>query len=276
MILIIEGPAAEITMYEALVRHYDTVATYEPVKTIQDAIDNLKAIDSKKEARRLKQKEKSRSEREAKLAAKAAAEAQASQGNEEALTSASVKHDRDEADVEGAEEPAAKRQQTETPAASTVADDANAMQTDTAPSAKPTPPDTPQPAVDEPTTEPVAAPSLKANGKRSKRDLGDPIDIMARPLPQVKGHTSYLTFATLLPRQPETIAANGDVPAVSVSAAPDPLASETAAKPVKGDAGSSLASEAQPPRGLVHELSHEELAELVDGVPFSGDISESL
>jgi tRNA (adenine57-N1/adenine58-N1)-methyltransferase catalytic subunit len=157
----------DVTMYESLLRPHD-VAAVSPLPSIAEAAARLKAQEVRKEEKRLLQIAASRARNEGKTAD--------SEG----------KRKRDGGDIDGvngAEEDAvetldAKKAKTEpTDVDSAVASGA----------ATPT------------TVNDAARSSSKGKGRWKPVPSGEPRLVVSKPFAEVRGHTSYLTFAMLVP-----------------------------------------------------------------------------
>ena len=201
--LMVSLSSSDITMYETLIRQHDMVSY--PVPTIDDAIDKLKDIEGKKRQRHELQMAHSRAQKEARQKAKEAkqavtaadsaapqmdsgadaemADASAAEGNE-ALSTKKRKAEEDSAgDAEG--QPDAKKAKEEEeegkgPATTTAAPSETSGTLTPAAEEKP---------------DPKQQSGRSTNGKAKDERK----DTNTKPTTQIRGHTSYLTFAVLLP-----------------------------------------------------------------------------
>jgi len=149
-------------MYEALTRQYEAVSQPESgPPTVKDIITKLKMIVERKESRRLKQIETAK-------ARKAEDEEEDSKNNnlDVDMGAQGVKRA-----LENGEESASKKVK--------KGQD----------SATPVPTDVPSTAPQSPAPQP--------NGRANRKHVTG--SSVFKPLPQLRGHTSYLTFATLMP-----------------------------------------------------------------------------
>lgn len=161
---------AEITMYEALTRQYEPFSPSDNgPSSVQDIITRLKDVVEKKDSRRLQQIER----------AKAKKDPQEKSGIDAKEGQEQTKPEGEEAqddNVEEVEERPAKKARLDPDAESTAE-----APKDSATANKP-------------------PPVIKDNTRRDKRKSKMITDAaVLRPMPQLRGHTSYLTFATLMP-----------------------------------------------------------------------------
>ncbi|KAG8921710.1 tRNA (adenine-N(1)-)-methyltransferase catalytic subunit trm61 [Tulasnella sp. 417] len=155
-----------ITMYETLLRTID-VGSYPPLKSVGTVAEKLKDADVKREARRVKQIEDSA------IRAKEKGKKKAGGADEQEMDI-----------VEEAEHPhGQKRKAGEDRAENGKSNTALGDDSETGPSTKKPKPDGPSPLTLELVTEKAA---------QERVSLG-------KPFPEQRGHTSYLTFAILLP-----------------------------------------------------------------------------
>ena len=194
-------PLSDITMYETLIRQHDMVSY--PVPTIDDAIDKLKEIEGKKRQRHelqmahsKAQKEMRQKAKEAKQAATAAdaatpqadsgadaemADASAAEGNEALSNKKRKAEDSTAGDAEGQPDAKkAKEQEGEVLAATSVAP------SETSGTATPA-------AEEQPELKQQSGRAVNGKAKDERKDTN------TKPTTQIRGHTSYLTFAVLLP-----------------------------------------------------------------------------
>lgn len=154
----------DIATYESLVRTHDSITNVAPLEPISTVVERIREHERKREARRLVQIAQSRAERARKEAAQAQAHGEAP------APALPAKRKAESAPVESApEEPA--------PA--------------------PAEPSPEEPAPAEPPAEILYNPGFGQKVERRRIDLAN---VYSRPYPQMRGHTSYLTFAVLLPR----------------------------------------------------------------------------
>ncbi|KAG8934320.1 tRNA (adenine-N(1)-)-methyltransferase catalytic subunit trm61 [Tulasnella sp. 418] len=180
----------DITMYEVLIRPQDISAT-PSLRNIEEASDKLKASAIRREARRLRQIEQSRLAYEAKQKAKELESVAITDGDVKILTdtgdiSPGLKRKRED------ETPVIMLDAIKRPKSEAVDTDApNGMDIDEVPASHPVPKISPS-RMDSP------APNSHSStpGPSSVK-----VELMnvSRPFAEVRGHTSYLTFAVLLP-----------------------------------------------------------------------------
>lgn len=209
-----------ITMYETLIRQHDMVSY--PVPTIDDAIDKLKDIEGKKRQRHELQMAHSRAQKEARQKAKEAkqaataadaaapqtdsgadaemADALAAVGNEALSTKKRKAEGETAGDAEG--QPDAKK----------VKEEENGEEPATTTAAPSETSGTATPAAEE-KPEPKQQSGRAANGKAKDERK----DTNTKPTTQIRGHTSYLTFAVLLPEVVSAKAPAGLAQPVSVN-----------------------------------------------------------
>lgn len=160
-------------MYETLVRQHD-LAVYQ-MPTLEDAVDKLKNIESRKKSRRAFQKQRSLEDK----ADQAKRKAEELEGSAEEVSSKKVKlHDDVEAlqSVETSEVDA-KMEVTEEAATSAPEPSAEAQRIDN----------------------PVKRDVKSGSGDYKKPSQEERRYLATKPAPQGRGHTSYLTFAFLMP-----------------------------------------------------------------------------
>lgn len=169
---------SDITMYESLVRTHESLTNVAPLEKISDVVERIQQTESKRELRRQMQIQQSKLERERRQAEKEAQAQQAARATEDRPPEPAVPvPDRDNAvDAPPSECVPSKRKATDE-------DEASAPP---AGSSIPEPP----------------AEMLYSSGFRQKveRRPVQSANVYSRPYPHMRGHTSYLTFATLLPR----------------------------------------------------------------------------
>jgi tRNA (adenine57-N1/adenine58-N1)-methyltransferase len=209
-------------MYETLIRQHDMVSY--PVPTIDDAIDKLKEIEGKKRQRHELQMAHSKAQKEMRQKAKEAKEAkQAATAADGAAPQAETGADAEMADAsaaEGKEALSTKKRKAE----ESTADDAEGQPdakkakeeegeglaaASTAPSETS---GTATPAIEE-KLEPKQQAGRATNGKAKDERK----ETNTKPTPQIRGHTSYLTFAVLLPEAVSAKATAGLAQPVSVT-----------------------------------------------------------
>lgn len=183
-------------MYETLVRQHDLSIYHMP--TIDDAIDKLKDIESRKKSRRMYQKQRA-AEEKVKLSKRKADEME---GEESEVTEKKVKTVLPEANGD-------KTDSTNVLAANTAD---NGIMAETAETegvkdvTMETAEGTEATTTREPSTE--TPKEVKVNNKSGKSDGKNPSMeerkyLSTKPAPQGRGHTSYLTFAFLMPEATE-------------------------------------------------------------------------
>ncbi|WFC94020.1 guanidinoacetate N-methyltransferase [Malassezia brasiliensis] len=178
----------DISTYESLIRTHESLTNVAPLETVSDVVDRIRTSERRREARREIQIANSRQERERKQAEKARKEAEAADQTMGEVTAAleaqqssgSIKADvPDASDAPGA--PPAKRK---------LEDDEDDLEHKRLSA----------PADDAPSEPP--AEMLYSAGFRQKTEIRPMVatNVYSRPFPQMRGHTSYLTFATLQPQ----------------------------------------------------------------------------
>lgn len=162
----------DIATYESLVRTHESLTNVAPLESIGDVVARIRQTEAKRESRRTIQMAQSKLERERRQAEKAAAEG-ASTVDATGPVSDSHSHKRK------AEE-----------------------DTGEAPAKKPAKADTDIDVASRPHETDPPAEMLYSQGFRQKVERRSVMlaNVYSRPFPQMRGHTSYLTFATLLPR----------------------------------------------------------------------------
>ena len=216
---------SDVSTYESLIRTHESLTNVAPLEPISDVVDRIRDNERRREGRREMQMANSRMEREKREALKKegkeaqgggegkdevqekAAEAEAKASNDSAqhesepheLADVSMHAD---TDAERPVDEPAKR------TADDIEQPAKRKADDTDEPAKRTADDTDEPATkrrtqpaDDGPAEPPAE-MLYSAGFRQRLELRPltPTNVYSRPFPQMRGHTSYLTFATLLPR----------------------------------------------------------------------------
>lgn len=195
-------PPTGVTMYETLVRQHDQIT--HSVPTIEDAIEKLREIEGKKKQRHDEQVASSRQVRAERLAKKQQeAEVEAAEANEGEGAPASLVRVKRKA--EAMEAPS-----------SAIATELNGSQVDAAREAElgeasalarmvvdaqAGPPEAFK------TNEPDEIASRESSARPAKKV--DRRENTTKPAPQARGHTSYLTFAVLLPLAAEGEANDG-------------------------------------------------------------------
>lgn len=155
---------SDITMYESLVRTHESITNAAPLEPIADVVERIQRTESKREMRRQLQIHQSKLERERRLAEKAV------QGEPDTPSSPGA------ASLDaGAPAVPAKRK-------------ANEDMPEVVP---------PGSSVPEPPAEMLYSAGFRQKVERRPVQCAN---VYSRPFPQMRGHTSYLTFATLLPR----------------------------------------------------------------------------
>jgi tRNA (adenine57-N1/adenine58-N1)-methyltransferase len=190
-------------MYEALIRNYDPITLVKPAPTVQEAVDHLKNVEQKKESRRQAQISRSTAAKAPKTAPKAlaASTSEAPALDEDAQLDNLPEMQADPtADVEMAPVKTEEAPPQEVP---TKQEPAKKQER------------TPRP----PKAKRPGERRTMGKGKRKRDDAdaseGEEADfeptLLARPLHNLRGHTSYLTFATLLPKSDpvEPVRVNG-------------------------------------------------------------------
>lgn len=165
------GLRTDITMYEALVREYDPVPIPTTPLTVQQAIEKLQGVELRKESRRQRQMQRAKEENAARARSATAENAAISIGPE---NSSETKPD----GLVSEDAPTAKRQRLE---------------------AEPVPVSTQAVESYSASVEDTNALQDTKEIRLSRRQLQASQPCMTRSLPQLRGHTSYLTFATLVP-----------------------------------------------------------------------------
>lgn len=185
-------------MFEALIKNHDQVVLSEPPATIFDVMARLKSVEQHKEARRLRQIEKAHQTKEQ----------QQQPDSTEESTEGHEKRQRDESadkDVEAQPEagPSKRVKLDTTEGASSVDATAAGTTTPTQAEAEPEEGSLSAAALRVKNLDPkIARPQTNTRAKITKGStLPEGAQVHSRVLPQTKGHTSYLTFATLLPLQ---------------------------------------------------------------------------
>lgn len=170
---------SDITMYESLVRTHESLTNVAPLEPISEVVERIQQTESKRELRRQLQIQQSKLERERRQAEKEAqtqGTASATSDRPEEHAVAASNKDDGETNANPFESVPAKRK-------ATVDDDTCLPPTGS--------------TVSEPPAE-----MLYSSGFRQKveRRPVQQANVYSRPYPHMRGHTSYLTFATLLPR----------------------------------------------------------------------------
>lgn len=215
-------------MFEALVKTHDQVVLSEPPATIFDVMNRLKSVEEHKEARRQRQIERAQAAREP----QPSGSDKAQEGDGEL----SEKRTRDDEDQEDVDQGPSKRARLDaTQDGDTVSSSNTPAQTDAEgadgalsktkgldPKAK------------------VARPTTNTRAKITKGSaLPEGAQVHSRVLPQHRGHTSYLTFATLLPLRsdasPEEAALGKEENAQSTTATAEEHQSMSESKPTSGE-----------------------------------------
>ncbi|EPQ27424.1 uncharacterized protein PFL1_04962 [Pseudozyma flocculosa PF-1] len=187
-----ENGFSDIETFESLVKTHESTSM-GPEVTIDEAIDRIKEVERRKEARRLTQIERSRMAKDLDDGAPGSSRAQSSQPSEgpdgggEGLESGDPSNP--------LAEPAKKRKR---PESDPAAESDNEGESSTA-------------AADAART--IAITKRKARQLQQQKQQSTPFQaatVYSRPYHEMRGHTSYLTFATLLPRDMEK-AGGGDV-----------------------------------------------------------------
>lgn len=160
----------DVTMYESLIRTHESITNVAPMEPISDVIDRIRTNERNREARREMQIANSRKERENREAARV----QAAEELAEAVAPGAM-------ETECLPAPTAKRKEVDE---SGLPDEKRAAHA-------------PPPSTAEPSAEMLY--SAGFHQRVQIRPL-NPANVYSRPFPQMRGHTSYLTFATLLPR----------------------------------------------------------------------------
>jgi len=167
-------------MYETLVRQHD-LAVYQ-MPSLEDAVDKLKDIESRKKSRRAYQKQKSAEEKIETLKRKA-------QELESGDTEPSAKKmKKEEGEGEG------EASINETAPAEAAKEDVRMESTEELAST------TRETSTEPPRNKAVEQTAAKADWK--KPSLEEKRYSTTKPAPQGRGHTSYLTFAFLMPQMP--------------------------------------------------------------------------
>lgn len=239
----------EITMYEALVKNHDHVVHAEPPPTIFDAMKRIKSVEEHKEYRRLKQMERAKALKE--------------QGGQQANAM----------DVEDSEDTSSKRPREDTEATQDEEEEQRAgkkqeLDSGTSEAAAPAQ-NSSRPS------EKVARPQANTRTRITKGEaLPEGAHVFSRVLPQARGHTSYLTFATLLPIPSASVATNTATTTAAAAAAAaaaeeaqkDSAASTATPNAQAGNSTTEAGATEQPPAKA--GLSKEETEALVEGVSF--------
>lgn len=199
---------SDVSTYESLIRTHESLTNVAPLEPIKDVVDRIRDNERRREGRREMQMANSRMEREKREAAKKKESKEEREGGD---GSGEAEVDDGATETEAKETNGSAQPETETHGLADVS-----MHTEPADSAE-TPSDEPakrkaddgdepatkrrtQPADDGPAEPP--AEMLYSAGFRQRLELRPltPTNVYSRPFPQMRGHTSYLTFATLLPR----------------------------------------------------------------------------
>ncbi|PWZ00976.1 GCD14-domain-containing protein [Testicularia cyperi] len=191
---------ADIETFESLVRTHESMAASGPEVSIDEAISRIRTVERRKETRRLLQIEKSRNQRLGK--AQSAAETSKGESREFSGVSQKRKFDAGETEQDDGTEDSADDGEAE---ASSNANEATANGSHNGNDAKGS---VDSDASTEPTYQRgidggVAVTKKKAKLLQQLMQKDQPIQpasVFSRPYHEMRGHTSYLTFATLLPR----------------------------------------------------------------------------
>lgn len=174
---------SDITMYESLVRTHESLTNVAPLEPISHVVERIQQTESKRELRRQMQIQQSKLERERRQAEKKAqANGTGSVDQEpadEQVTAETAQKEDEGAPIHAPETVPSKRKATD--------EDESEVQ-----GPLPTGSTVPEPSAE----------MLYSSGFRQKveRRPVEKANVYSRPFPQMRGHTSYLTFATLLPR----------------------------------------------------------------------------
>lgn len=191
--------AADVTMYETLVRNYDTISIEQP--TIGDVLTRLHATEAKKAERREGQMAAARQRKADAAAAASESAAMNIDAVEEAGAAAVVPANGEAVETVSNKRPAAD-DAIDPPASKRARVDEAPLATDSSAPATPAP-----------------APATNGKTANGAASWHAPQRLLsARPLIQARGHTSFLTFATLAPHSTRPPAASE--PAAAASAAP--------------------------------------------------------
>lgn len=174
----------DISTYESLIRTHESLTNVAPLETVTDVVDRIRASERRRESRREMQIANSRQERERKQAEKARQATEAAGEPMEDGAAAPQPAD------SGAAAPADALDTPDAPPAKRKLDEADDDVEHKRPSA---------PSDDAPSEPP--AEMLYSAGFRQKTEIRPMVaaNVYSRPFPQMRGHTSYLTFATLQP-----------------------------------------------------------------------------
>lgn len=151
----------DITMYESLVRTHESLTNVAPLDTISQVVERIRQTEAKRESRRQMQIAHSRADRERRLA-------------DQQGTTTSEPYPQE---LSGDESLKRKAETQEEPAEAV--------------------PDTLGENEQEPSAEMLYSAGFRQKVERRPMTLAN---VYSRPYAQMRGHTSYLTFATLLPR----------------------------------------------------------------------------
>lgn len=237
---------AEITMYEALTRQYEPFSQPDDgPKSVQDMIAKLKSVVEKKDTRRLQQIERAKAKKESK---DKPAKAEGSKEGEKVEGESKQAVQAEKADENADEERPAKKARLDQDVATNgtaAAIAATEASTETA--------------------KEKTAPAKKDNARPDKRKSKIILDsAVLRPMPQLRGHTSYLTFATLMPLPEKKADGPATVEEVSTESA----------EPVKVTAKAAPAINGLKKTESLVQLPDEDVEMLAEGVSF--DLPQSL
>ncbi|KAN0065638.1 tRNA (adenine-N(1)-)-methyltransferase catalytic subunit trm61 [Thecaphora frezii] len=175
---LMENGFTDIETYESLVRTHESMSA-GPEVTIDEAIDRIKEVEKRKEARRLTQIEKARLDKRSEDAD--AARSDSAQPSDAALPGNDSRGDAGET----SDEPAKKRKR---PAHDASESEDQATESTNGKASA------------------IAITKRKARQLQQQKQQSTPFQaatVYSRPYHEMRGHTSYLTFATLLPRDME-------------------------------------------------------------------------
>ncbi|KAI3625900.1 hypothetical protein CBS9595_001261 [Malassezia furfur] len=175
----------DISTYESLIRTHESLTNVAPLETVSDVVDRIRASERRRETRREMQIANSRQERERKQAEKAKKEAEAAgEPMDEGTATPKAKES-------GTASQTDARDASDALSTKRKLDDADDDLEHKRLSA---------PADDAPSEPP--AEMLYSAGFRQKTEIRPIVatNVYSRPFPQMRGHTSYLTFATLQPQ----------------------------------------------------------------------------
>lgn len=203
----------DVSTYESLIRTHESLTNVAPLESIGSVVDRIRASERRREGRREIQIANSRMEREKREAEKARKEQEANAAQQP--SSPKDEHRAEGPQGDGTSQAASAVPTESAPQATAPADPASSSSgaDATEPASEgatakrkleeaeaPTPKRT-APKTDDTPVEPPAE-MLYSAGFRQKVELRpmSATNVYSRPFPQMRGHTSYLTFATLLPQ----------------------------------------------------------------------------